>query len=254
MNQKFIDGLLIVDKPKDWTSHDVVAKLKNTLRAKKVGHGGTLDPDATGVLIILLGSYTKRAESFLGLDKSYRITMEFGRSTTTGDAEGETVEKLEIEDKRLGVITTEALEHALNTLTGIIPQQVPWFSAIKIDGKKLYQYARGKSPDELRQLDQEIQRPVRDIEIFEARLVSFEPGTGQSYPSAIVEISCSSGTYTRVFVEDLGKALAVPAYQTGLVRTDIGEFSLDGAVSVDHFDDPLYLQSKIGSDPHNSHT
>lgn len=240
-----IQGILIVDKPKDWTSHDVVAKIRNTLKIKKAGHGGTLDPTAMGVLIVLLGDYTKRAGEFLGLNKSYRISMEFGRSTTTGDEEGETVEELEMRNERLEVITAEVVEGALGKLTGTIPQQVPWFSAIKIDGKKLYEYARGKSPDELAQLDKEIARPIRDIEIYSAVLVSFDSGTSTSYPRAVVEISCSSGTYTRVFVQDLGKVLGVPAYQTALNRTSIDKYSLETAVSVEHFGDEMYLRSKI---------
>jgi len=245
MENKYINGLLIVDKPKDWTSHDVVAKIRNTLKIKKVGHGGTLDPTATGVLIVLLGDYTKRAESFLGLDKSYRIAMEFGRSTTTGDEEGKTINSLEVKDQKLGAITAEVLEHTLNRLVGTIPQQVPWFSAIKIGGKKLYEYARGKTPEELQKLDQEIARPVRDIEIYNAHLVGFVSGTATTYPSATVNISCSSGTYTRVFVEDLGKSLGVSAYQTSLRRTSIGEYTLDNSVSVEDFGNVDVLSSRI---------
>jgi len=238
-------GILIADKPKDWTSHDVVAKIRNTLKVKKAGHGGTLDPTATGVLIVLLGDYTKRAEEFLGLDKSYRISIEFGRSTTTGDEEGEIIEEWEMENEKLKNIQAEVVESALEKLTGTIAQQVPWFSAIKIDGKKLYEYARGKSPEELKTLDKEIERPVRDIEIYSTRLVKFIPGADTAYPSATVEISCSSGTYTRVFVEDLGKTLGVPAYQTSLRRESIGEYTLENSVTVEHFGDEMYLKSKI---------
>lgn len=240
-----MQGLLIVDKPKDWTSHDVVAKIRNTLKVKKAGHGGTLDPTATGLLIVLLGDYTKRAESFLGLDKSYRITMEFGRSTTTGDEVGEAITQLPMDNDQLGRITPGVVEEALSRLTGTIPQLVPWFSAIKIGGKKLYEYARGKTPEELRRLDQEIARPVRDIEIYAATLVDFTYGTDVKYPSAMIDISCSSGTYTRVFVEDLGKVLGAPTYQTSLRRTSIGEYTLDNSVAVEQLGNAEYLQNAV---------
>lgn len=243
-----LNGFLVINKPTAWTSHDVVAKIKNTLHVKKAGHGGTLDPTATGVLVVLLDDYTKEADSFLGLDKSYRIHLEFGRSTTTGDETGETREMVEVGNEKLGLVTAELVQNALGKMTGVLLQKAPWFSAIKIGGKKLYQYARGKSPEELEALDKEIDRPVRDIEIYHAELVDFAPGTVTTYPSATVEISCSSGTYTRVFVEDLGKTIGVPAYQTSLMRTCIGGYTLENAVEVEHFGDREYLQNHIQLD------
>ncbi|MCA9397440.1 tRNA pseudouridine(55) synthase TruB [candidate division WWE3 bacterium] len=245
MKNSQLNGMLIVDKPKGWTSHDVVAKLRNTLSLKKIGHGGTLDPEATGLLIILLGTFTKKSEQILGLDKSYTIDFILGRSTTTGDEEGETIEALEKTDETLQQITQKDLGAALESLRGKIAQQVPWFSAIKVDGKKLYQYARGKSPEELNNLDTQIERPVREIEIKRLEIERFEQGTDESYPKGALIVDCSSGTYTRVLVEDLGKALHVPAYQTDLRRMRIGDFTLDQALEEKDFESIESILSRV---------
>ncbi|MCA9390610.1 tRNA pseudouridine(55) synthase TruB [candidate division WWE3 bacterium] len=235
MENKNVNGILIVDKPKNWTSHDVVAKLRNTLNIKKIGHGGTLDPEATGVLILLLGTMTKRATDVLGMDKEYLIDFILGRSTTTGDGEGDTIDELPVNDPRLVSITDKQINNAIHPFIGEITQVAPWYSAIKVNGKKLYQYARGKSPQELVALEVEVERPVRTIEVHTLSLDDFTRGTAQKYPYGRLHIHCSSGTYTRVVVEDLGKALDVPAYQTDLRRVRIGGFDLHDAVTVTEF-------------------
>jgi tRNA pseudouridine55 synthase len=244
MEYKYIDGLIIVDKPKGWTSHDVVAKLRSTLKIKKIGHGGTLDPEATGVLIVLLGNYTKRANEILGLPKSYRVSAVLGQSTITGDAEGEITDELEVNDKRLESITEQDITNVLNSFVGTIRQQVPWYSAIKVDGKKLYQLARGKTPDQLQQLEVKISRPVREIEIYSLKLISFEH-VQNSYPVLQFEVSCSSGTYTRVLVEDIGKALGMPAFQTELRRLTIGTFDLKHSLTQEEFTEMDKILPKI---------
>lgn len=242
-----MNGILIVDKPKEWTSHDVVAKIRNTLHVKKVGHGGTLDPTATGMLIVLVGTYTKQANAFLGLDKSYEITCRFGSFSTTGDEEGELYNTLAVDDSVFQTLNQEKIADALAEMQGTLPQQVPWFSAIKVDGKKLYQYARGKTVEELHMLDTHIARPVRDIVIYATDLLGFTLSTPGKYPEAVISLSCSSGTYTRVFVEDLAEKLGVPAYQIGLRRTTIGYFTLANAITEKDFGNAGVLMQAIQS-------
>lgn len=215
------EKVVLIDKPEGWTSFDVVAKIRGKVRAEysakgekptkrqlKVGHAGTLDPFATGLLIILLEDATKRADEFLKLDKTYEFTAKFGEVSTTGDPEGE-ITKVEA-----GIPPKSAVLAALERLTGEITQIPPKYSAIKIDGKRAYKLAReGK----------EVKMPSRQVHIYKLELISYE------YPYIKAVCDVSSGTYIRTLVEDIGKTLNTGAYCTQLRRTRIGEFSIEDA-------------------------
>ena len=215
MNQH--SGILLVNKPSDWTSHDVVAKIRNILPGKnKVGHAGTLDPFATGLLLILIGSTTKKSEELTHLDKEYIATLQFGAISTTRDPEGEI-------SKTNKATTLEEIEKILPQFTGDIQQILPMHSAIKIKGKKLYELARkGK----------EIKREPRSITIHNLEIQDFNEDKQQ----LILKINCSSGTYIRSLAHDMGKTLQCGAYLIELKRTQIGPYSLNKAISLENID------------------
>lgn len=212
------DGILLVDKPVGWTSFDVVAKIRGQIRAEytargekptkrqlKVGHAGTLDPFATGLLIILLGDATKKADEFLKLDKVYEATVRLGQTSTTGDPEGELTA---VSDRQP---TQEEIETALKQFVGEITQVPPVYSAIKIDGKRAYKLAReGK----------EVDIPSRQVTIHSIELLEY------TCPEVRIRTHVSSGTYIRTLAEDIGVALEVGAYCAGLRRVTAGSFSL----------------------------
>ncbi len=206
-----MNGILLVDKPKGWTSHDVVAKIRSLLRQQgiekpKVGHAGTLDPLATGLLIILIGSYCKRAQEFSKLDKTYKVTVELGETSTTGDAEGE---KTKISDKKP---LLEQLQAALETFKGEIQQTPHAYSAIKIGGQRAYKLARA---------GKEVKLESRKVKIYEIKDIKY------TYPEVEFTAKVSSGTYIRSLVEDIGQKLGAGAYMTNLKRVQIGKFELN---------------------------
>lgn len=219
------EEILLIDKPAGWTSFDVVAKIRGKIRAEyvargekptkrqlRVGHAGTLDPFATGLLVILLGDACKRAGEFLKLDKTYEFTAKLGEVSTTGDPEGE-ITQLEgdIPSKNAAL---QALEH----FRGEITQIPPSYSAIKIDGKRAYKLAReGKV----------VEMPERQVRINKLELVSYE------YPYLKCVCDVSSGTYIRSLVEDIGKALNTGAYCTELRRTRIGNHQIENSQNID---------------------
>lgn len=223
---RFMDEILLVDKPSGWTSFDVVAKIRGKIRADyvargenptkrqlKVGHAGTLDPFATGLLIILLGDATKKADEFLKQDKTYEFTAKLGETSTTGDPEGD----IAVSSDQTAV-SKEEVETVLKQFTGDITQVPPIYSAIKIDGKRAYKLAReGKA----------VEMPSRQVRIERLELVSYD------YPYLKCVCDVSSGTYIRTLVEDIGRALGTGAYCTELRRTRIGEFSIDDSQSVE---------------------
>lgn len=216
-----MQGILLVDKPKTWTSFDVVnfvrkfaaaaegKKPKNT----KVGHCGTLDPLATGLLILVVGKeYTRRASEFSKLDKVYEVTMKLGQKSTTGDDEGEkTVASDTIPDEK-------AVLEALQQFTGQIMQTPPAFSAMKINGQRAYKLAREGKPVELE---------ARPVTIQSNKLTSYD------YPYIKFTSHVSSGTYIRSLVEDLGAKLGTGAYMSDLRRTSTGKFDIKNAISVE---------------------
>lgn len=204
-------GFLLIDKPSGWTSFDVVNKIRGVTRIKKVGHAGTLDPFATGLLIVLLGDYTKKQTEFMKMNKTYEVEAILGKHSSTGDPEGDisTInDKIPSEDEILKV---------LNQFLGEQMQNPPIYSAIKINGKKAYELARkGK----------EVSLRPRNINILDINLIEY------SYPEIKFVCDVSSGTYIRSLVEDIGNNLSTGAYTLNLNRTKIGEYSLDDAIKV----------------------
>lgn len=222
-----MDGVVLIDKPKNWTSFDVVAKIRGQLKREtglkkpKVGHTGTLDPLATGLMIVVCGSYCKRAGEFSKLDKVYEVTMRLGQTSTTGDEEGE---KTTVSDD---LPSHEALQTALEAFRGEIEQVPPIYSAIKVNGQRAYNLARqGK----------EVKLEARPVTIHDIRLDAY------NYPEVKFTTHVSSGTYIRSLVEDIGKSLGTGAYMSDLRRTEVGSFNIADAVSVESFV-PACIQS-----------
>ena len=208
-----MDGIFNIYKEKGFTSHDVVAIVRRTIGQKKVGHTGTLDPDAEGVLPICVGKGTKLADYIMADVKGYRAEVTFGITTTTQDSSGEIIEKKDV------IYDEDEIRHAVMSFVGDIEQIPPMYSAIKINGKKLYELAReGK----------EIERKTRKIVIFDIRIVEVFPPN-----KAAIEIDCSKGTYIRTLCSDIGRKLGWGAYMSGLTRTATGKFNLEDAVKLD---------------------
>ena len=216
-----MEEIIVVDKPLGWTSHDVVAHYRQKLSIKKIGHAGTLDPFATGVLVLLVSEATKRFEEFKKLDKEYELTVELGWATTTGDPEGETTEQVPPEEITRAGITKERVRQILKSFLGPYEQTVPAYSAVKYKGQPLYKYARRGERVEL---------PKRIVEIREIELLEFASPSptreGAPYPQAKIRVVCSSGTYMRQLAVDLGEKLGVPAVAVELRRTRVGNYAL----------------------------
>lgn len=222
-----MNDVILIDKPAGWTSFDVVAKIRGKIRAGyaakgekptkkqlRVGHAGTLDPFATGLVIVLIGDACKKADEFLKLDKTYEFTAKLGQVSTTGDPEGE------ITDSGNDIPTKNAVLATLERFSGEITQIPPIYSAIKIDGKRAYKLAReGKS----------VEMPSRRVRINTIALVSYE------YPYVTCVCDVSSGTYIRTLVEDIGKELGTGAYCEALRRTRISSFKISEASSVEAY-------------------
>jgi len=202
-------GLLVLDKPKGWTSHDAVERVRRLLRIRRVGHAGTLDPLATGVLVLLIGPATRLAEFLMGHDKRYRATIRLGIRTDTDDAEGRILSERPVE------VSREAFEEALRAFTGEILQIPPAFAAIKQGGERLYAKARRGEP---------VTPPPRRVRIDALHLVEWNP------PWATVEVACSAGTYIRALARDIGERLGCGAHLAELRRLASGPFTLDDAV------------------------
>jgi len=207
------DGILLVDKPAEWTSHDIVAKLRNHFQLNKTGHGGTLDPSATGLIAILIGRGTKLSAKIMGGDKTYDGEILLGRETDSQDTDGETVA-----EKDASHITHEQLLEAMKTFCGDQRQTPPMVSAIKMNGVPLYKLARkGK----------EVERKPRFIHIYKFALHEFNP------PHAAFEIMTTKGTYVRTIAHDLGQKLDCGACLSALRRTRSSDFSLADAYALD---------------------
>jgi tRNA pseudouridine55 synthase len=217
-------GILLIDKPKTWTSHDVVAKIRHLTGVKTVGHAGTLDPLATGLLIVLVGKqYTKRQTEFLKMDKEYVCTARLGMETDTYDTDGQILKTATWSE--LKEISQEQLQQALLQFVGVINQTVPAYSAVKVKGKKLYNLARQDKVD-LTTL------PQRQVNIYELQLIeTLKDETKQQF-TLTIKVKCSSGTYIRSLVHDLGQKLGVGACVTELRRTHIGSYSIDQSVQL----------------------
>ena len=220
-----MNGVLVIDKPKGWTSHDVVARVRKILRIKKAGHGGTLDPLATGVLPIYLNEGTKLVPFNLEGIKEYIATMKLGQETDTLDADGEIV----AESKGFSC-TRQEIEEVLKRFRGVIRQVPPLFSAIKQGGLPLYKRARWGEKPLLR---------AREVVIHSLGLQDF------SYPLATVSLTCGRGAYVRALGADIGRALGCGAYLVDLRRVRSGKFSLEQALSLDDLTQ-LVEQGKAG--------
>lgn len=207
------DGVLLIDKPQEWTSHDVVAKIRNFFQLNKVGHGGTLDPNATGLITILIGRGTKLSGKIMGSDKTYEGEILFGIETNSQDTDGETVA-----EKDASGITEEQLRAEMKKALGDQMQMPPMVSAIKKDGVPLYKLARK---------GQEIERDPRFIHVYKFALREFAP------PRATFEVMCTKGTYVRTIAHDLGQRLGCGACLSQLRRTQSGDFDLSNAWKLD---------------------
>ena len=212
-----VDGILVVDKPVGPTSHDVVALVRRLAGTRKIGHGGTLDPFATGVLPLYLGSGTRVVEFHLGARKAYRATVVFGGSSTTDDLEGE------ITPAEAAPPTRDAVEAALGGLRGLQEQRPPAFSARKVGGRRAYALARRGETPELK---------PRTVTFHELTLTGWDE-TDPEHPTAVLDVACSAGTYVRALARDLGQAVGSAAYLGALRRTASGPFTLADAHPLD---------------------
>lgn len=219
-NADFISGaLILVDKPQGWTSFDVVNKIRGLIRHRhnlkkiKVGHSGTLDPMATGLLLICTGSWTKELHHLTGLDKKYTGKITLGIETDSYDAEGQVVFSKEVPS-----LSEQDLINILHSFTGVIDQYPPAFSAIKKDGKPLYELARA---------GKEVKTESRKVKVFDIRLLHYTP------PVVELMVHCGSGFYVRSLAHDLGEKLGCGAHLSALVRTAVGEYALKDAFSIE---------------------
>ena len=211
-----MDGILIVNKPKNCTSHDVVYKVKK-ITNQKVGHTGTLDPMATGVLPLLIGKGTLCSKYLIEHDKIYKATIQLGKKTTTADQEGEVIEEQEIANNAL---EPQYVTKRLKEFLGKQIQTPPMYSAIKVNGKKLYEYARK---------GQNVEVPKREIEIYEIELLNID----KQNKKIEYKVHCSKGTYIRSLCEDIAEKLGTIGYMAELERLKVGKFILKNAVSID---------------------
>lgn len=215
-----LQDIILIDKPAGLSSFGVVARVRRRLSMEagkkvKVGHTGTLDPFATGLLILLTNKATKLSNQFLKLDKWYEATICLGKTSTTGDPEGE------ITDHHVEFIPTfEEVKTAVTKFVGKIMQTVPAFSAVKINGQRAYQLARR---------GEDVSMPTRQIEIYAIEILSY------NYPELVIRTHVSSGTYIRTLGEDIGKTLGVGAYLTALRRTQVGDYQIENAVKLSDF-------------------
>jgi tRNA pseudouridine55 synthase len=225
-----MDGLLLIDKPRGWTSFDVVNYVRKVIaqaahkkpKQVKVGHTGTLDPLATGLLVLVIGSYTKRAPDLTKLDKTYEVTMKLGETSTTGDEEGD---KVAISSKRP---TKQAIEQVLQQCSGKLMQTPPRYSALKVNGQRAYKLARqGKA----------VTLEPRPVEVYQNSLISYD------YPLVWFASEVSSGTFVRSLVEDLGAALTSGAYLAELRRTTVGDFKIEDALSIENLSSEKIYQN-----------
>ncbi|HZA20377.1 MAG TPA: tRNA pseudouridine(55) synthase TruB [Actinomycetota bacterium] len=214
MVETAVDGVLVIDKPPGITSHDVVDEVRRRLATKKVGHGGTLDPEATGILMVGVGRATRFLEYSQRAPKRYTAVGVFGITTSTQDASGEIIEV------RPAEITRADVERVAGGFVGEIDQVPPMVSAVKIGGERLYKKARR---------GEEVERAARRVTIHELTVTDFDPDG----PRATFDVLCSSGTYVRTLVNDLGEALGCGAHLESLRRVAAGGFSIDEAIALE---------------------
>ena len=213
MNARQLEGVLVINKPCGITSHDVVSRVRRVFNMKQVGHAGTLDPLATGVLIILLGKSTKLFDKFVAFDKAYRATLKLGLKTTTADIMGKT-----LEEKSFEGIDQKKFEDVLKKFVGDIEQVPPMVSAVKHKGERLYKIAwQGK----------EVERVARKVRIDDLHVIKFDA------PYVEFFMSCSKGTYVRQLAEDVGNVLGCGACISQIERTRVGHFDIKDSVNLE---------------------
>lgn len=211
-----MDGIILINKQKGYTSHDAVNKVKHILN-EKVGHTGTLDPNATGLLPVLVGKGTKLSQYLINHDKEYEVELKLGIKTNTADSEGKILEEKEVQES---ILEKENIQNILQSFIGKQKQVPPIYSAIKVNGKKLYEYARKNIDIELK---------PREIEIYKITLLDIDKK--ENIVKFIVK--CSKGTYIRSLCEDIAKALGTVGYMKELERTEVGDFKLEQSISID---------------------
>ena len=209
-----MDGIIIINKEKEYTSHDVVAKVKKILNEKKVGHTGTLDPNATGVLPILLGKGTKLSKYLINHNKIYEATLKLGEKTDTADIEGKIIEEKDVKKENL---SEENIVKILQEFIGKSKQVPPMYSAIKVNGKKLYEYARK---------GQTIEIKPREIEIYAIELLNINNN------EITFRVHCSKGTYIRTLCENIAEKLETVGYMKDLKRIEVGEFNIKNSITL----------------------
>lgn len=209
-----MNGIICIHKPKDWTSFDVVAKFRGIARTKKCGHTGTLDPMATGVLPILLGNATKLSSLIPDSDKGYRAGFQLGVTTDTLDCTGKVLSTAPVQ------VSQQQIQAALESFRGTITQLPPMYSAVQVNGRRLYDLARN---------GQTVERPTRRVTIHELTLMSYDPETGKGE----LEVFCSKGTYIRSLIDDIGKMLGCGGMLTSLVRCKANGFTLDDCLTLE---------------------
>lgn len=210
-----MDGIIVINKEKGCTSHDIVYKVKKMFNTK-VGHTGTLDPNATGVLPILLGKGTKISKYLIEHDKEYEVVLQLGVKTTTADEEGEIIEEKEVLKESLEQLE---IERILKSFIGKIKQMPPKYSAIKVNGRKLYEYARK---------GQEVEIKPREVEIYNIEITNIQKEKKQIE----FKVSCSKGTYIRTLCEDIAEKMRTVGYMKELKRTKVGDFNIEQAITL----------------------
>ena len=211
-----MDGIIVINKPKGYTSHDIVYKIKKIVN-EKVGHTGTLDPLATGVLPLLIGKGTLCSKYLINHDKIYQIELKLGKKTKTADSEGEIIEEKDVLPEML---QEDKIKETLKTFVGKQEQIPPIYSAIKVNGKKLYEYARK---------NQEVEIKPRNIEIYGIKLIELN----KKEKIIKFEVSCSKGTYIRTLCENIAEKLNTVGYMYNLNRIKVGDFEISNAINID---------------------
>lgn len=212
-NPSELSGLLLINKPAGITSHDAVDRIRRRFKMRRVGHGGTLDPAATGLLILLVGRATRYARFLLNADKTYFSTLRLGETTDTQDGAGKI-----LQTRPVGDITPQRLEEVCEPFRGEIEQEIPAYSAVRVEGKRFYELAReGKT----------VPQRFRKIKIYSLKIVEVR------LPEVDLEVTCSSGTYIRTLCADIGAVLGCGGHLSRLSRTRVGVFSIDRAVELD---------------------
>ena len=230
-------GLVLIDKPTDWTSHDVVAKVRKAVGTKKVGHAGTLDPLATGLLVLGIEAGTKLLTFLVGADKTYLATIRLGVATVSDDSQSEILETASAD--ALALVSLDRIAREIHKLTGVIQQRPSSVSAIKVDGKRAYDLVRA---------GEEVELKTREVTVSSFELVS-TTRTSEGFIDLEVKVDCSSGTYIRALARDLGQGLGVGGHITALRRTRVGSFEVSDANQISELEN-LHLTplAKAASD------